>query len=215
MIERRVFEAPLKRRLPYARMVLPLVALAIAALIVVQWASNSASRSTRPLASAFLDPGASAALAASRGVEEDELPDLVVQVRAVGKSQVVIRDEVLDPADLERHAHRDADRADGQEFHRALNPHATAGTEPLERGEADHFRAVERHLPRSALRRVDHELPNRLAEQFADGQPIQLVCDVEGVKVDDFAGEPVHACERRRCGRRRGRALRERLGMVQ
>jgi len=74
MIERRVFEAPLKRRLPYARMVLPLVALAIAALIVMQWASNSASRSTRPLASAFLDPGASAALAMAMPGQEPQQP---------------------------------------------------------------------------------------------------------------------------------------------
>ena len=74
MIERRVFEAPLKRRLPYARMVLPLVALAIAALIVMQWASNSASRSTRPLASAFLDPGASAALAMAMPGQEPQEP---------------------------------------------------------------------------------------------------------------------------------------------
>jgi 3D (Asp-Asp-Asp) domain-containing protein len=51
-------------------MVLPLVALAIAALLVAQWASNSAWRSTRPLASAFLDPGASAALALAMPAQE-------------------------------------------------------------------------------------------------------------------------------------------------
>jgi 3D (Asp-Asp-Asp) domain-containing protein len=74
MIERRVFEAPPRRRPPYARMVLPLVALAVAALMVAQWAAGSAWRSTRPLASAFLDPGASAALAMALPAQEPPVP---------------------------------------------------------------------------------------------------------------------------------------------
>jgi hypothetical protein len=75
----------------------------------------------------------------------------------------VIRDEILDPADLERHADSDADRADGQELDRPLNPHTSARAESLQRGQADHLRAVERHLPRRALRSVHDELPERLA----------------------------------------------------
>jgi 3D (Asp-Asp-Asp) domain-containing protein len=74
MIERRVYEAPPRPRLAYARMVLPLVALAIAVLLVAQWASNTASRSTRPLAAAFLDPGSSAALAMALPAQEPPVP---------------------------------------------------------------------------------------------------------------------------------------------
>jgi 3D (Asp-Asp-Asp) domain-containing protein len=74
MIERRVYEAPPRPRLAYARMVLPLVALAIAALLVAQWASNTASRGTRPLSAAFLDPGSSAALAMALPAQEPPVP---------------------------------------------------------------------------------------------------------------------------------------------
>ncbi|HEV7588030.1 MAG TPA: 3D domain-containing protein [Longimicrobium sp.] len=74
MIERRVYEAPPRPRLSYARMVLPLVALAVAALLVAQWASTTASRSTRPLAAAFLDPGSSAALAMALPAQEPPVP---------------------------------------------------------------------------------------------------------------------------------------------
>jgi 3D (Asp-Asp-Asp) domain-containing protein len=74
MIERRVYEAPPRPRLAYAKMVLPLVALAIAVLLVAQWASNTASRSTRPLAAAFLDPGSSAALAMALPAQAQEPP---------------------------------------------------------------------------------------------------------------------------------------------
>lgn len=74
MIERRVYEAPPRPRLKYARMVLPLAALAVAALLVAQWASSTASRSTRPLAAAFLDPGSSSALAMALPRQEPPVP---------------------------------------------------------------------------------------------------------------------------------------------
>jgi len=74
MIERRVYEAPPRPRLKYARMALPLAALVVAALLVAAWASTTASRSTRPLAAAFLDPGSSAALAMALPAQEPPVP---------------------------------------------------------------------------------------------------------------------------------------------
>ena len=74
MIERRVIQAEPRRRVAYARMVLPLIALVVAALLVAQWASGTASRSTRPLAAAFLDPGSSAALAMAMPAQQEPVP---------------------------------------------------------------------------------------------------------------------------------------------
>jgi 3D (Asp-Asp-Asp) domain-containing protein len=54
-------------------MVFPLVALAIAVALVAQWATTS-SRGTRSLASAFLDPRASAALAMAMPAQEPAPP---------------------------------------------------------------------------------------------------------------------------------------------
>jgi 3D (Asp-Asp-Asp) domain-containing protein len=78
MIERTVYEASPKRRLTPARVVLPLVALVVAALLVAQWASTS-SRGTGPLVAAFRDPGASAALAMAMPAQEPQQPPLPQQ----------------------------------------------------------------------------------------------------------------------------------------
>jgi 3D (Asp-Asp-Asp) domain-containing protein len=74
MSERRVEQTPPPRRVTYARMVFPLVALAIAIVLVAQWATNSGARGTRSLASAFLDPRASAALAMAMPGQEPPVP---------------------------------------------------------------------------------------------------------------------------------------------
>lgn len=68
MIERAVYEAPSRKRLAPAKLVLPLAALVIAALLVAQWASTAA---TGPLAGAFRDP---AVLATALAAQEPPLP---------------------------------------------------------------------------------------------------------------------------------------------
>jgi 3D (Asp-Asp-Asp) domain-containing protein len=68
MIERAVYEAPARKRLAPAKLVLPLAALVIAALLVAQWASTTA---TGPLAAAFRD---SPALATAMAAQEPPLP---------------------------------------------------------------------------------------------------------------------------------------------
>jgi 3D (Asp-Asp-Asp) domain-containing protein len=74
MIERTVYEEVLPRRLTPAKVVLPLAALVIAVLLVVQWASSTPSRGTGLLADAFRDPGASAALAMALPAQEPPVP---------------------------------------------------------------------------------------------------------------------------------------------
>jgi len=72
MIERIPYEAPRKRGMP-AKLLLPLAALAIAVLVVAQWAAGGAGRGTGPLAAAFRDPGA-AALAMALPAQEPQQP---------------------------------------------------------------------------------------------------------------------------------------------
>jgi 3D (Asp-Asp-Asp) domain-containing protein len=74
MIERTVYEEVLPRRLTPAKVVLPLAALVIAVLLVVQWASTTPSRGSGFLADAFRDPGASAALAMALPAQEPPVP---------------------------------------------------------------------------------------------------------------------------------------------
>src|SRR4051812_16467626 len=101
--------------------------------------------------------------------------------------QVMIPDEVLDAIDLERHANGDAERADGQQLDDALEAQRSAGTEAFERRQADHLRAVEKEMARTALAGVDDELRDRLAEQFPHGLPDHFVGDVEGVDINHLA----------------------------
>src|SRR5439155_2652690 len=53
--------------------------------------------------------------------------------------------------------------------------------------------AVEEKSPRAALAGVHLELRDRLREQFLHRKSVHLVSDVEGVEIDDFAGELCHA----------------------
>jgi len=71
MIERTVYEAPPRRR-PTAKVILPLAALLVAALLVAQWAATGAQGGSGPLAGAFLEPRA--ALAMAMPAQEPPLP---------------------------------------------------------------------------------------------------------------------------------------------
>jgi len=68
MIERAVYEAPSRKRLAPAKLVLPLAALVIAALLVARWASTTATGS---LAGAFRD---SPVLATALAAQEPQQP---------------------------------------------------------------------------------------------------------------------------------------------
>lgn len=70
MTERPSHEAPSRRR-PPAKLLLPLAALLVAALLVAQWATTGARRGAGPLAS-FLEPEAALAMAAP--AQEQPLP---------------------------------------------------------------------------------------------------------------------------------------------
>jgi 3D (Asp-Asp-Asp) domain-containing protein len=69
MIERADHEAPPRRRMTLTKLVLPLAALVIAALLVARWASTTAAG---PLASAFRDPAALAL--ATAAAQEPPVP---------------------------------------------------------------------------------------------------------------------------------------------
>ncbi|MFL5386817.1 MAG: 3D domain-containing protein [Longimicrobiaceae bacterium] len=69
MTERAVHEAA-PRRPAAAKLVLPLAALLIAALLVAQWASTGAMRGSGALAGAFRGPGSAAALAMAMPAQE-------------------------------------------------------------------------------------------------------------------------------------------------
>jgi 3D (Asp-Asp-Asp) domain-containing protein len=71
MIERADKAAP-RRRLTPAKLALPLVALAIAVVLVVQWASSMPSQGI--FAKALRDPGASAALSLAMPAQETPVP---------------------------------------------------------------------------------------------------------------------------------------------
>src|SRR6185369_1191120 len=74
--ERAVHEAPPRRR-PPTKVILPLAALLIAALLVAQWATTGARRGSGPFAGAFLEPGA--ALAMAMPAQEQPLPQQPAQ----------------------------------------------------------------------------------------------------------------------------------------
>ena len=74
MSERAVHEAAPRRRPAPARLVLPLAALLIAAVLVAQWASTGGIPGTGSLAGAFRDPGSSAALALAMPAQEQPTP---------------------------------------------------------------------------------------------------------------------------------------------
>ena len=116
-----------------------------------------------------------------------QLPHFLVQ-RAVAELQIVVAHQVLDLLDLERHAHGDADRADGQQLDHALHPHRPVRTDPLQRRQPHHLRPVKEQLPRAALAGIHHELRHRLPEQLAHRLARHLVGHVEGVEIDHLAG---------------------------
>ena len=97
-------------------------------------------------------------------------PHLVVQ-GAVAELQVMIRHQILDVFDRERHPHGDADGTDRQKLDDPLNPHRPARPDAFERRQPHHLRLVEEKLARTPLAGIHDKLGHRLPEQFTHRLP--------------------------------------------
>ena len=87
----------------------------------------------------------------------------------------------------EWHAHCDADRADRQEFDRALDADRAERTDAFHRGQTHHLRAMKEQLAWTAAAGVHGEMRDGLAEQLVDGLARRVVGDIERVDIDDLA----------------------------
>src|SRR5262249_21082914 len=92
-----------------------------------------------------------------------QMPDFLAD-GTVAELQIVIRHEVLDLLNFERHAHADTDRTHRKELDHAFDAHRTIRTQALKRRHAHHLRPIKHRLTRTAFAGIHHELRDRLPE---------------------------------------------------
>ena len=115
--------------------------------------------------------------------------DFVVE-RPVAELQIMENNQVFHAVHHKGDAHRNAHRADRQQFDAAFHPDRPERADAFHRRQANHLRLVEKKLAGIPFAGVHGELRHGLAQQFADWLAGGIISHIKGIHVHHLAVIP-------------------------